>query len=54
MPVRSIIVACRVYRAPHRVRQVYPALAFDDIREAIAFYRLNREEIDRHIAENAE
>ncbi len=31
---------------------VYPSVARADIEEALTYYEANREEIDRHIAEN--
>ena len=49
VPVRAIVVAWREYGDVGSLLEAYPRLSEDDIREALAFYRANRREIDEQI-----
>jgi uncharacterized protein (DUF433 family) len=50
--VRSIVLAAREYGAPDGVLQAYPQLGLADIRDALAFYEVHADEIDRYISRN--
>jgi uncharacterized protein (DUF433 family) len=52
VPIRSIIVLSRMYPDIARLTQAFPSLNVALLEEALAFYRANRVEIDRFIAEN--
>lgn len=49
VPVRSIAVQWRFYRDVDQIRRSFPRLDEGVIREALAFYEVNSEEIDRLI-----
>jgi uncharacterized protein (DUF433 family) len=52
VPVRSIVVMHQLRNDIERVRRAFPMLDADAIREALAFYERNREEIDAYIRAN--
>jgi uncharacterized protein (DUF433 family) len=52
VPVRSVVLAARYEADLDAVVQAYPMLDRVAVESALAFYRLHRDEIDRHIAEN--
>lgn len=53
IPVRTIVQYAQFYNYDlNEMAEVYPSVASADIEEALAYYEANREEIDRHIAEN--
>lgn len=51
--MRTIVQYAQFYNYDlNEMAEVYPSVASADIEEALAYYEANREEIDRHIAEN--
>lgn len=52
VPVGSIVLQWQYYRDLEQVRQAFPRVDIPAIKEALAFYEANREEIDRLIEEN--
>jgi uncharacterized protein (DUF433 family) len=52
VPVRSIVLQWQHYQNLERVRAAFPRLDAQAIKEALAFYQANREEIDRLIEDN--
>jgi uncharacterized protein (DUF433 family) len=54
VPVRSIVEATRLAMNVDEIVDAYPMLDRRSVETALAFYRQHREEIDRHIAENAD
>lgn len=53
VPVRAIVLACRLYPDIERLRVAFPMLSDEDITGALAFYQANQKEIDDYITENA-
>ena len=51
IPVASIILVVREYGGVDAVRDAYPHLTAEDVADALAYYVLHRDEVDRHIAE---
>ena len=54
VPVRTIVEATRLAMTPDDIVDAYPMLDLRAVETALAFYRHHREEIDRHILENAD
>ena len=52
VPVRSIVLTYRYYGDVARVRRAYPRVDREAVEQALAFYKANKEEIDRYIAES--
>jgi uncharacterized protein (DUF433 family) len=54
VPVRTIVEATRLAMTLDQIIDAYPMLDRRAVETALAFYRDHREEIDRHIFENAD
>ena len=52
IPVWSIVVTHRYYGDTEQVCRAYPMLDRAAVEEALAYYKVNAEEIDRSITEN--
>lgn len=52
IPVRAVVIEYQRSNDVEWVRKGYPGLDIATIRETLAFYETNREEIDRDIAAN--
>jgi uncharacterized protein (DUF433 family) len=52
IPVRAIVLAQQYWRTIERLREAFPLLTIEDIEQALSYYRANRKEVDRYIAEN--
>ncbi len=52
--VRSIVLYYHEYRSAERLVQALPTLRPEDVETAMKYYRVHREEINLHIAENNE
>jgi uncharacterized protein (DUF433 family) len=52
IPVRSIVIIHQLYGDFEQVRRAFPTAPEPALREALAFYKSHRAEIDRHIQEN--
>lgn len=52
IPVRSIVIMYHLYRDIDRIIAAFPHVDRSAVEEALAFYEMHREEIDRYIAEN--
>lgn len=51
IPVASVVIAAREYSGVDGVRDAYPQLTAEDVADALAYYLLHREDVDRHIAD---
>lgn len=49
IPVASIVIAAREYGGVDGVRDAYPQLTAEDVADALAYYVVHREDVDRHI-----
>jgi uncharacterized protein (DUF433 family) len=54
VPVRTIVEATRLAMTPDEIVDAYPMLDQRAVETALAFYGQHRDEIDRHIFENAD
>jgi uncharacterized protein (DUF433 family) len=52
VPVRTVAEASRLGMTVNEIVDAYPMLDRAAVETALAYYRLNRDEIERHIAEN--
>jgi uncharacterized protein (DUF433 family) len=52
VPVRTIAILCRLYHTMDALLAAYPMLSPEAINQALAYYGVHWEEIERYIAEN--